>query len=60
LLNKKITGNTDTDIWKFKSQKKVWDEFMIHYTKLTIDSNVKFSQEYTNELEVNQRYATII
>jgi len=58
-LNKQINGNTETNIWKFESQKEVWNEFMIHYTKLVIDSNVKFNQEYTNELEVNQFCAKI-
>jgi len=57
-LNKQINGNTETDIWKFESQKEVWNEFMIHYTKLIIDNNVKFNQEYTNELEVNQYCTT--
>ncbi|KAL5245423.1 hypothetical protein ACI65C_012833 [Semiaphis heraclei] len=52
-LNKQINGNTETNIWKFESQKEVWNEFMIHYTKLVIDSNVKFNQEYTNELELD-------
>ncbi|XP_029348656.1 tubulin glycylase 3A-like isoform X1 [Acyrthosiphon pisum] len=52
-LNKQKAGNTETDIWKFNSQKEVWNEFMIHYKKLTIDSNAKFNQEYTNELELD-------
>ncbi|XP_022176617.1 tubulin glycylase 3A-like [Myzus persicae] len=51
ILNKQKTGNTEADIWKFKSQKEVLDKFLIHYTKLISDSNSKFSQEYTNELE---------
>jgi len=59
-LNKQITGNTEIGIWKFKSQKEKWNEFMIHYTKLIIDSNAQFNQEYTNELEVNQCCVTII
>ncbi|CAI6373504.1 unnamed protein product [Macrosiphum euphorbiae] len=52
-LNNQIAGNTETDIWKYKSQKEVWNEFMIHYKKLIIDSNAKFNQEYTNELELD-------
>jgi len=58
-LNNQIAGNTETDIWKYKSQKEVWNEFMIHYKKLIIDSNAKFNQEYTNELEVNKCCAII-
>jgi len=54
-LNKQKTCNTETtDIWKFKNQKKLWNEFMIYYTKLIIDTNAKFDREYTYELEVNQ------
>lgn len=40
-------------MWKFKSQKLVWDEFMMYYTKLINDSNAKFTHEYTHDLEVN-------
>lgn len=54
-LNKQITGSTKMDLWKFKSQKEeVWNEFIIHYTKLIVDSNAKFDHEYTYELEVGK------
>jgi len=59
LLNKQINRNTEKDIWKFESQKEIWNEFIIHYTKLINDSNVKFNQEYTNKLEVNRCCVTI-
>lgn len=52
-LNKQKTGSTEKDIWKFKNQKKVWNKFMIYYSKLIIDSNAKFDHEYIYELEVN-------
>jgi len=43
------------DLWKFNSQKEeVWNEFIIHYTKLIVDSNAKFDHEYTYELEVGK------
>lgn len=43
-------------MWKFKSQNEVWNEFMVYYTTLIIDSNAKFDHEYLYELEVNQIY----
>lgn len=43
-------------MWMFNSQKEVWNEFMIYYTKLLIDSNAKFDHEYTYEFEVNQSF----
>ncbi|XP_026821173.1 tubulin glycylase 3A-like [Rhopalosiphum maidis] len=52
-LNKHITGSTEIDLWTFNSQKEVWNEFMIYYTKLIIDSNAKFDHEYTYELELD-------
>ncbi|XP_003244151.1 tubulin glycylase 3A isoform X2 [Acyrthosiphon pisum] len=52
-LNKQITGSTEIDMWMFNSQKEVWNEFMIHYTKLIIDNNAKFDHEYTYELELD-------
>jgi len=52
-LNKQKTGSTETDIWKFKNQKEVWNEFMIYYSKLIMDGNAKFDHEYIYELEVN-------
>ncbi|CAI6354325.1 unnamed protein product [Macrosiphum euphorbiae] len=53
-LNKQITGSTKMDLWKFKNQKEeVWNEFIIHYTKLIVDSNAKFDHEYTYELELD-------
>ncbi|XP_060881988.1 tubulin glycylase 3A-like [Metopolophium dirhodum] len=53
-LNKQITGSKKMDLWKFKSQKEeVWNEFIIHYTKLIVDSNAKFDHEYTYELELD-------
>ncbi|XP_060851495.1 tubulin glycylase 3A-like [Rhopalosiphum padi] len=53
-LNKQKTYNTETtDIWKFKNQKKLWNEFMIYYSKLIIDTNAKFDREYTYELELD-------
>jgi len=55
-LNKQITGSTEIDMWMFNSQKEVWNEFMIYYTKLLIDSNAKFDHEYTYEFEVNQSF----
>jgi len=54
-LNKKITGCTKMDLWKFKSQKEeVWNEFMVNFTKLIVDSNAKFNHEYTYEFEVGK------
>ncbi|KAE9521600.1 hypothetical protein AGLY_018004 [Aphis glycines] len=52
-LNTKIAGNTNIDIWKFKDKKEVWDEFMLYYTKLIVDSNSKFDHEYTYEFELD-------
>ncbi|CAH1731502.1 unnamed protein product [Aphis gossypii] len=52
-LNTQIAGNTNIDIWKFKDKKEVWDEFMLHYTKLIVDSNSKFDHEYTYEFELD-------
>ncbi|CAI6344638.1 unnamed protein product [Macrosiphum euphorbiae] len=52
-LNKQKTGSTETDMWKFKNQKKLWNEFMIYYSKLIIDSNAKFDHEYIYELELD-------
>lgn len=43
------------DLWNFKNKKQeVWNEFMIHYTKLILDNNAKFDHEYTYELEVGK------
>jgi len=53
-LNTQIAGNTNIDIWKFKDKKEVWDEFILHYTKLIVDSNSKFDHEYTYEFEVGK------
>jgi len=55
-LNKHITAcTTKMDFWKFKGQQEdVWKEFMIHYSKLIVDSNAKFDHEYTYELEVGK------
>lgn len=53
ILNKQITGSTEIDMWMFNSQREVWNEFMIYYTKLIIDNNAQFDHEYTYELEVN-------
>lgn len=59
-LDKQITGSREIDLWKFDSQKEIWNEFMIHYTKLIVDSNATFDHEYTYELEVNQSCINII
>jgi len=53
-LNTQIADNTNTDIWKFKDKKEIWDEFMLHYTKLIVDSNSKFDHEYTYKFEVGK------
>jgi hypothetical protein len=53
-LNTQIAGNTKIDLWKFNDKKEVWNEFMIHYTKLIVDCNAKFDHEYTYELEVGK------
>ncbi|KAE9542612.1 hypothetical protein AGLY_002523 [Aphis glycines] len=52
-LNKQKNGNTEKDMWNFKNQKEVWNEFMIYHSKLIIDSNAKFDHEYIYELELD-------
>ncbi|CAH1731116.1 unnamed protein product [Aphis gossypii] len=52
-LNKHITGNTTKNLWAYNCQKEVWNEFMIHYTKLIIDNNARFDHEYIYELELD-------
>lgn len=51
-LNKRQTGCTEIDMWKFESEVEVWNEFISHYTKLIINDNATFHREYTYQLEV--------
>lgn len=51
-LNKRQTGCTEIDMWKFESEVDVWNEFINHYTKLIINDNATFHREYTYQLEV--------
>lgn len=60
LLNKRQTSCIEMDLWNFENQKEVWNEFFNHYTKLIIDDDVTFHQEYTYQLEVGQYLYFII
>lgn len=52
-LNNHWTGIKENDMWKYESQKEIWNEFMNHYMTLIYDSHVTFNHEYTNQLEVS-------
>lgn len=53
-LTLRQSGSMETDIWKFDSQKEVWDEFLNHYTHLINDDDATIYHEYSYQLEVNQ------
>lgn len=53
-LNKRQNGSTEKDVWKFESQKELWDEFIVNYQQL-IDNNTSFYHEYNYELEVRHK-----
>jgi hypothetical protein len=53
-LDSRQSGSTESDMWKFNSQKDIWDEFFNHYTQLINNDNATIHIEYSYHLEVTQ------